>query len=555
MTLTKLQMLMKSKPWKNRVWAGAFCITLLMGAVTTVHSQDLSQSIKRDSRPNILVIITDDQRFDSVNAYMPNTQARIFDEGVTFTSAYVTTPLCSPSRASILTGMYASHHGVRTNEAALKAPTFVPWLQQSGYFTGLVGKYLNSEEVTPKPGYDYWIGMPSEGKYYNPQLNINGNWVTHQGYLTYLLRDYAINFLRKAAEHNEQPFFLFFNPKTPHLPTEVAPGDEALYPSLPPYRPASYNEPDVSDKPRWVSTRPPLDAQAQQNLDDLRRKQLQMLWSLDQSIGAILDELKRLNQLERTAIFFISDNGYFWGEHRMTGKLLVYEPASHIAFALRYPPITIAGTVEPRLVANIDLAPTILQLAELTIPHTMDGRSLIPLLQTKQPWRNDLLIEGWPLGQSYSAAHTGRYVYVEHENDWPELYDLLKDPDQLQNSIEDPAYSAIATDLRRRLRRLLTTAEDTTVDEPLPLSFTLFQNHPNPFNRITTIRFNVNRVENVTLQIFDLSGHLVTTLTNRRYYPGEYKLRFNATSLPNGMYIYRLQTETTMQQRKLVVFR
>jgi arylsulfatase A-like enzyme len=451
--------------------------------------------------------------------------------------------------------MYASHHGVRNNEAMLKAPTIVPWLQQSGYYTGLVGKYLNAEGVTPKPGYDYWIGMPAEGKYYNPQLNINGNWVTHEGYLTYLLRDYAVNFLRKAAERGEQPFLLFFNPKTPHLPAEVAPGDESLYPGLALHRPANYNEPDFSDKPRWLSAFPPLDGQAQQELDSLRRKQLQMLWSLDQSIGAILDELKRLNQLDQTAIFFISDNGYFWGEHRLIGKVLVYEPASHISFALRYPPLAQPGTVESRLVANIDLAPTILQLAGLTIPNNLDGRSLVPLFQARQTWRNNLLIEAWPSGQLYAAVHTERYVYVEHENDWPELYDLAKDPEQLQNSIADPAYTAVVADLRRRLRHLLTTAGDTTSEEPLPLTFKLFQNHPNPFSSATTIHFNVSEVENVTLQVFDLSGHLVATLANRRYYPGEYKLRFNASSMPNGVYIYRLQTGTAVQQRKLVVIK
>jgi hypothetical protein len=222
---------------------------------------------------------------------------------------------------------------------------------------------------------------------------------------------------------------------------------------------------------------------------------------------------------------------------------------------MRYPPIAQPGTVESRLVANIDLAPTILQLAGLTVPNNLDGRSLIPLLQTRQPWRNNFLIEAWPLGQGYSAVHTDRYVYVEYENDWPELYDLANDPDQLQNSIDDPAYAAVVADLRRRLRHLLTTAGDTTSEEPLPLTFQLFQNHPNPVRRGTTIRFSVSQVEKVTLQVFDLNGHLVATLADQRYYPGEYKLRFNASSLPNGVYIYRLLTGKTIQQRKLVVIK
>jgi arylsulfatase A-like enzyme len=549
-------MLMKPMTGKNRFLGGAFFfITLLMSAATSLHPQNLPQSVKQDVRPNILVIITDDQRFDTVKEYMPRTQARIFDEGVTFTSAYVTTPLCSPSRASILTGLYASHHGVRNNDSTLKVPTFVPWLQQSGYYTGLVGKYLNSEDATPKPGYDYWIGLPDAGSYNNPLLNINGNWTAHQGYLTYLLRDYAINFLRKAAGRGNQPFFLFFNPRTPHTPLQAAPGDENLYSDLPPHRPPSYNEIDLSDKPQWLLSRPLLDERANQEIDNFRRRQLQMLWSLDQSIDAILEELENQNRLDQTVIIYISDNGYFWGEHRLIGKVRVYEPASRIALGLRYPPLVPAGAVEPRLAANIDLAPTIMQLAGLTIPNDMDGRSLVPLLQKQPSWRTDLLIEGWPLDQFYSAVHTERYVYVNNENDRPELYDLAKDPYQLQNCADVPAYATVTNDMRRRLRHLLTSVGDSTLEEQLPSSFTLFQNHPNPFNRITTIRFHVSAPENVVLQVFDLNGRLVTTLANRRFYPGEYAFRFNSASLPNGVYIYRLHAGALVQQRKLVVMK
>ena len=546
---------MKRMAGKIRRVGGALFTALLINAATLSHAKNLLPSVKQDSRPNILVIITDDQRFDTVKDFMPRTQARIFNEGMTFTRAYATTPLCCPSRSSILTGMYASRHGVLNNDSTLKVPTFVPGLQQSGYYTGLVGKYLNSEIATPKPGYDYWVGLPDEGSYNNPLLNLNGNWVAHQGYLTYLLRDYVIDFLRKAAARGDQPFFLFFNPRTPHTPLEAAPGDENLYPDLLPHRPPSYNEIDLSDKPRWILSRPMLDARADQEIDNLRRKQLQMLWSLDQSIDAILEELKNQNQLDRTVIMYVSDNGYFWGEHRLIGKVRVYEPASRIALALRYPPLVPAGTVEPRLVANIDLTPTIMQLAGLTIPNDLDGRSLVSLLQTQTPpsWRSDLLIEAWPLDQPYSAVHTGRYVYVDNDNDRPELYDLIKDPDQLQNSVDDPAYAAVAYDMRRRLRQLLTSVGDTTADDLLPSSFTLFQNHPNPFTRATTIRFHIIQPEEVSLQVFDLNGRLVATLTNRRFYPGEYALKFNALSLPNGVYVYRLRAGASVQQRKFAI--
>lgn len=520
---------------------------LQIGAALSLQAQS--------ARPNILVIITDDQRFDTINEYMPRTQARIFDAGISFANAYATTPLCSPSRSSIMTGMYASHHGVLNNDSTLKVTTLVPRLQQAGYYTGLVGKYINSEDATPKAGYDYWIGMPSLGNYTNPRLNVNGVWKNLQGYLTYLLRDYAIDFLKKAQARGNQPFFLFFDPRTPHTPLEPAPSDTNLYENLPPYRPANYNETDVSDKPAWLQAKPRLGTTWQQKVDNERRRQLQMLWSLDQSIDMILDELKNQGKLDQTAIFYITDNGYFWGEHRLTDKGRVYEPAIRAALAWRYPPRVPAGKIEPRLVANIDLAPTIYELAGVPVPGGVDGRSLFQLLQPQPAWRTDLLIEGWPSTQYFSAVHTERYVYVETKSDRSELYDLVKDPAQLQNSIDDPTYQPVVKDLKLRLQNFLTSVDDGTPVEPLPTSFSLAQNHPNPFYRATTIRFTLNRPEHVTLQVYDLNGRLVATLANQAMNPGDHAVQFDAPALPNGMYLYRLQAGALMQQKKLVVLR
>jgi len=532
---------------KIRIFGAGLFAALLMAAASLLHAQN--------PRPNILVIITDDQRFDTVKDYMPRTQARIFNEGMSFANAYATTPLCSPSRSSIMTGMYASHHGVRNNDSTLRVTTLAPRLQQAGYYTGLVGKYINSEDATPKPGYDYWIGMPALGNYTNPRLNVNGVWTNHQGYLTYLLRDYVIEFLKKAQTRSDQPFFLFFNPRTPHTPLEPAPSDTGLYPNLPPYRPPSYNEDDVSDKPAWLRNKPRLGATWQQKIDNERRRQLQMLWSLDLSLDAILDELKNQGQLEQTVVFYISDHGYFWGEHRLTDKVRVYEPASRVALAVRYPALIPAGKIETRLAANIDMAPTIYQLAGLPIPPGVDGRSLLALLQPQLPWRDELLIEAWPPKQSYSAVHTERYVYVETENDRPELYDLANDPDQLQNRADDPNYAAVVNDLKKRLQNLLTTANDEPPKGRMPSSYVLLQNHPNPFRRATTIRFSINRPERVRLQVFDLSGRLVATLLDRQMSAGGHALPFETSSLPNGIYFYRLQAGILVQQKKLMVLR
>ncbi|MGH7771670.1 MAG: sulfatase family protein, partial [Candidatus Binatia bacterium] len=381
-------------------------------------------------RPNFLIIVTDDQRYDTLGSFMPRTQARIFNEGVQFTKGYVTTPLCCPSRASILTGMYAHRSGVRVNSDSLQKTTFADRLHKAGYFTGLVGKYLNSWDGSPRPEFDFWAAFAGGGsRYFNPRLNVNGSWSERQGYMTYLLRDYALRFLNDAARKN-QPFALIFAPNAPHagfdpaagvsppgVAPDPAPGDENLYKDLPPHRPPNYNEKDLSDKPKWLQSLPPLTPAQQKLLDTVRLSQLQALQSLDQAIGSIVSLLERLGKLDNTVIFYISDNGFFWGEHRLREKERPYEPSIRVPFALRYPKLVPKGRVEGRLVANIDIAPTIYHLAGLPIPVDVDGNSLMALLEQRGAWRDELLIEAWPGKVPYEAVHTGRYIYIETKGD------------------------------------------------------------------------------------------------------------------------------------------
>jgi hypothetical protein len=250
---------------------------------------------------------------------------------------------------------------------------------------------------------------------------------------------------------------LLFPTRAPHPPAIPAPGDENLYPNLPLHRPPNYNEADVSDKPLWLQGRPLLGPGGQQQIDIFRRQQLQTLWSVDQVIGAILDRLEQQGELDNTAIFFISDNGTLWGEHRLTKKNRIYEEVSRVPFALRYPPLVSAGQSEDRLAANIDIAPTIYELAGLPVLPQVDGRSLVPLLQGQGDWRNDLLIEGAGAlrRMPFAAVHTGRYVYVDNKRgaDLPELYDLQVDPYQLESKVNDPAYTDVLFEMRGRLKR------------------------------------------------------------------------------------------------------
>jgi N-acetylglucosamine-6-sulfatase len=415
-------------------------------------------------RPNFLIIMSDDQRYDTLD-YMPRTKRLIVDQGVSFSSAYATTPLCCPSRASILTGMYAHRHNVHTNTDPLEKTTVIERLHERGYYTGLVGKYLNSWEGERRPEFDYWAayaGHATASQYFNQRMNINGIWNVQSGYSTFVLRDYALEMTRQATQQ-DKPFVLIFAPNAPHDPADPAPGDENLYPDLATYRPPSYNEPDISDKPDWLQNSPPM--KGLKRLDAFRLKQLQSLNALDQAVESLVTLLKEQGKLDHTLVIYLSDNAVFWGEHRLQGKTYVYEEAIHVPFAIRYPPLVARPRVETRLVANIDLAPTLYELAGLATPPDVEGRSLVPLLQGKGDWRDALLIEGWPEpvpggemdgDQSesltpFAAIHTERYVYVETKDDRPELYDLVSDPYQLENQADNPAYATIVADLQKRL--------------------------------------------------------------------------------------------------------
>jgi arylsulfatase A-like enzyme len=406
-----------------------------------------------DERPNFLIIVTDDQRFDTME-YMPETQQLIFDQGVTFSSAYVTTPFCCPSRASILTGMYAHNHYVHVNDDPLTFPTVVEDLHKNGYYTGLVGKYLNSWKGEARPEYDYWASFfgGTLPNYYDPNLNINGTWEKKTGYSTYLFRDYAMEFLDQASQQRK-PFLLLFAPNAPHAPYTPLKEDKSLYTDLPPYRPPNYNEADISDKPAAIADKPLLTEEDSTQIENTRRRQIQTLVSLDRSIGEVMKKLEQTGELDNTVVVFISDNGKHWGEHRMDTKSTAYEESVKVPFALRYPPLVPAPYIEDKLVANIDIAPTIYELSETPIPSTADGLSLLNLLRGEEEWRSHLLLEAWPERGHWTAVHTGQYVYIETDDDLSEFYDLAADPYEMDSRLDDPEYQSIILELKEILER------------------------------------------------------------------------------------------------------
>lgn len=401
-----------------------------------------------DERPNFLIIVTDDQRYDTME-YMPKTQELIFDQGVTFSSGYVTTPFCCPSRASILTGMYASNHDVHVNENELKYKTVVDDMHKNGYYTGLVGKYLNSWDGSMRPEYDFWVSfwggtVPS---YYDPDLNINGTWSKQTGYITYLFKDQAISFLDKAANQSK-PFLLLFTPNAPHAPFTPADEDKGLYQDLPKHRPENYNEEDISDKPLSIAGKPLLTEEDETTIENVRRRQVLTLTSLDRSIAEVMAKLEETGEMDNTVIIFISDNGKHWGEHRMDSKSTAYEESVKVPFAIRYPPLIPAPYIEDGLVANIDIAPTLYELSETKAPNAMDGLSLVPLLNGTDDWRTCLLLEAWPDRGHWTALHTGQYVYIETDDDLSEFYDLTIDPYEMNNMINAEEYQSMILEMQ-----------------------------------------------------------------------------------------------------------
>ena len=435
-------------------------------------------------RPNILVIMTDDQSHDTVSSqFMPITKAEIADEGLTAANFVMPTALCCPSRASFLTGKYQHNAGVYGNHDHLIGPTVVNALHDAGYFTGLSGKYLNSWPGTPRPEFDFWAGWITG--YVNPMLNLQGEAREVPGYMTYLLRDQAVAFLDKVPP--QKPFFLLFAPHAPHKPAIPAPGDEKLYSDLPRWRPHSFNPRKQADKPAWLANKKMLtNKQIELKVDEFRLDQLRCLHSTDIAVGDILKKLRQQGKLDNTFVVYYSDNGYFWGEHRLLFKNRVYEEASHGPFLVRYPPLIPQPRTERRLIGVIDLAPTFYDLAGIPPPSDIDGRSLLPLLTGTDNWRTGILLEGWrgqgkraqaekeeeqeeereadsasleqhrsnppnDIPENYRAIRTEEFIYVETVADKPELYDLQRDPLQMHNLISNPFYARTVAELRKRL--------------------------------------------------------------------------------------------------------
>jgi N-acetylglucosamine-6-sulfatase len=420
------------------------------------------------AQPNIVVVLTDDQRWDTLR-FMPKVQQELMGRGVTFRNAFVTNPVCCPSRASILSGAYSHTTGVYQNSGFMGGfpafrdeSTIATWLNDAGYSTGLFGKYLNAYAARAPyvpPGWDRWVAFRTVG-YHTYALTIDGENFPYatQKYSTDFLAEQAVSFMRTAP----RPFFVYLTPFAPHRYAEPAKRHEGAFPNLARWRPPSYNEPDVSDKPLWLRTEPMLGPDKRIALDTIRRNQIRSLLAVDDAVGQIVQTLSETGELANTLIVFTSDNGLLWGEHRWGARKKVpYEEAIRVPFVVRYDALGGPVRREQRLALNIDIAPTLAAAAGVAAPGA-EGRSLLPLVAGDDSvrWRTRFAVEFLnakprsPKPPTYCALRNARYAFMTYKTGERELYDLAFDRYQLRNLAGRPGLAARIARLRAQLARL-----------------------------------------------------------------------------------------------------
>ena len=452
-------------------------------------------------KPNLIVILVDDLRFDETGAsghpYLKTPHIdRLANEGAKFANAFHTTPLCSPNRASILTGQYASRHGIIDNVGrdamSHRLANYHLELKKLGYETAHIGKWHMGNDPSPRPGYDTWISFRGQGMIADPVFWENGREHKLSGYVTDLLNERAVDFVGRNRQH---PFALFFAHKAVHPDVQqkqdgsidastmqgyVLPARHkdlyrgCTYPMRPSVLPL---EQVLAQKPAWrelfalrddPANRPFLDALHVGTQEEIRERAA-MMASVDEGVGALLEALERVGKLDDTAIVFLGDNGFFFGEHGLGAeRRFAYEEGIRTAFFVRYPRRIAPGARFAQMVLATDIAPTMIDLAGGRPGRHIQGRSLVPIMKGRaRKWRASFLIEyfnesAWPwiVGMTYKAVRTERHKLIHwvHKEGVDELYDLERDPHEITNVIGEPAYADAARSLRKELRKLVADA-------------------------------------------------------------------------------------------------
>ena len=446
---------------------------------------------KNDKKPNFLFILVDDQPHDAVGfserypfLKTPNID-KLASEGVNIKNFFVTQSICSPSRASFLTGTYPHIHGVNQNNKFVDPDwdTYAPYsvhLQKNGYETAHIGKIHMAHKRGKKhirPGFDYWFSFIGQGQYFDPRVNDNGIETQEKGYITDILTKKTVDWLENKRNSNK-PFSLNLWHKAVHEKHLPAPRHKDLFKNEKlPEPPHDTHKETFKGKPEWQRRKTfgfkwkkgdIIPAELKEKKWPINKyKNMQLLRSLiavDESLGKVIEALEKIGELENTVIIYSSDNGYFMGEHTFKDKRLAYENSIRVPMIIRYPRLIKESTEIDEQCLNIDLAPTILELAGIDKPNYMQGESMLDIITGKKnsKWRKSILFEyyvddAWPYaGPDQLAVRTNQFKLVDNflENDIDELYDLINDPGEMNNLINDEEYETIELELRNESKRL-----------------------------------------------------------------------------------------------------
>ena len=468
--------------WRLPGWTVALPAALLL-LLAGARSAATQQAAPR----NVVFILTDDHRYDAMG-FHPNAPEwlqtpnldRMARGGVHIANAFVTTALCSPSRASILTGQYTHRHGVVDNARDVPAGThyFPEYLQRAGYRTAFFGKWhMGQDTDAPRPGFDRWVSFRGQGVYDDPVLNVDGQRVEKKGYTSDILTDYAVEWLEKQrSEEPNRPFFLYLSHKAVHAEFIPADRHEGRYKDAKLTYPETMRQDaeGIDTWPAWVlqqrSSWHGVDYMYHGaiSFDDFLRRYGETLLAADESVGRVLDYLERTGLDRSTLVIYMGDNGFSFGEHGLIDKRHAFEESMRVPMLAWAPGFIRPGTTLNQMVMNMDVMPTVLELAGVRAPaeHVVDGRSFLPLLRGESvPWREEVFYEyywewNFPQTPTQFALRTNRYKYIHFYGLWGQdaLFDLQTDPAEAHNLIAVPAQRERAAELRARLFR---TMEET----------------------------------------------------------------------------------------------
>ena len=431
---------------------------------------------------NVVFILSDDHRYDAMSflghqlAKTPHMDS-MAKNGVHLKNAFVTTSLCSPSRASILTGLYTFRHRVIDNQRLVPDGTlfFPQYLQKAGYRTGFIGKWhMGAASDEPRPGFDHWVSFRGQGFYYPPgpkyTLNVNGERVPQDGYITTLLTRYAVEFLKEQT-NRDQPFFLYLSHKAVHGPFTPEPDYKGTLDKTPFTLPESSEKHDgnIANRPRWLLDQRnswhgmdfPL--HTGNSVEAFYKSYCEALRSVDDSIGAVMAQLKKMGIEDETLVIYMGDNGYMFGEHGLIDKRVAYETSSRVPMLMQCPEIIDGGKVVEEVVANIDIAPTVMEAMGLKKPAHMDGQSFLKLAQGQSiPWRDYFLYayyweQNYPQTPTHFSLRGDQYKYTTYYGLWDtdELFDIRADPMEQNNLIHDPEFAKTKKQMQDRLYSMM----------------------------------------------------------------------------------------------------